>query len=270
MNVLDDNLIPAAVARIGRKADEIHMRLKKWRPGVFGSPIRQHMLQLYREDAEFSTTVSIPHHLSFLAPDTNITIEYNVVAYDRNGKLIGEKKHLVRHFETLQIPLETAVGHSLDEYGIFAISCLYDTYKGIDFLGQTSPQYMTMFLPRNLNNAPQIVHSHKYLDRLPPLRRKVVRHSSLFEGGENLTGISYFFLNSSNVPVRGKLRITSESELISENELMARSHGVCRVDVPLSGAGPYRMACELDRVTNHRKPIAFRTFASGMITASHT
>jgi hypothetical protein len=270
MNVFDHNFIPAAVAGLGRKADDIHMRMKKWRPNVFGSPIRQRMLQLYRNDAEFGTTVSIPHHLSFLAPDTNIVIEYSVAAYDRNGALIGEKKHLVRHFETLQIPLEEAVGRPLDEYGIFAVSCTYDSSEGIDFLGQTSPQYMTMFLPRNSSNAPQIVHSHKYMDRLPPLRRKVVRHSSLSEGDDGLTGISYFFLNSSNVPVRGKLTITSESGLVSESDLMAHRRGVCRVDIPLSGPGPYQMACELDRVINHRKPIAFRTFASGRITASHS
>jgi hypothetical protein len=270
MNVFDHNFISAVAGRVGRKADDIHMRLKKWRPGVFGSPIRQRMLQLYRNDGEFGTTVSIPHHLSFLAPDTNINIRYNVAAYDRNGKLIGEKEHLVRHFETLQIPLEEAVGRPLDEYGIFAVSCFYDSYKGIDFLGQTSPQYMTMYLPKNSSNAPQIIHSHKYMERLPPLKRSVVRASSLCEGDDGLTGISYFFLNSSNVQVRGKLTITSGAALVSESALTARRHGVCRIDIPLSGPGPYQMTCELDRAVNHRKPIAFRTFASGRITASHS
>jgi hypothetical protein len=270
MNVFDSNFIPAAVARVGRKADDIHMRLKKWRPGLFGSPIRQRMLQLYRNDAEFSTTVSIPHHLSFLAPDTNIAIRYSVVAYDRNGKLIGEKQHLVRHFETLQIPLEAAVGGPLDEYGIFAVSCTYDSHEGIDFLGQTSPQYMTMFLPRNSGNAPQIVHSHKYMDQFPPLKRRMIRRSSLCEGDDSLTGISYFLLNSSSVPVAGKLTVASDSGPVSEKELAARGRGVCRVDVQLSGRGPYQMTCELDRAINHRKPIAFRRFASGRITASHS
>jgi hypothetical protein len=270
MNVFDHNFISAVAGRVGRKVDGIQMRLKKWRPGVFGSPIRQRMLQLYRNDAEFGTTVSIPHHLSFLAPDTNIDIRYNVAAYDRNGRLIGEKEHLVRHFETLQIPLEEAIGRPLDEYGIFMVSCFYNSYKGIDFLGQTSPQYMTMYLPKNSSNAPQIIHSHKYMERLPPLKRNVVRSSSLCEGDDGLTCISYFFLNSSNVQVRGKLTITSGAVLVSENALMARRHGVCRIDIPLSGSGPYQMACELDRAVNHRKPIAFRTFASGRITASHS
>jgi hypothetical protein len=270
MSFFDNSPIPGAVGRIGRKADNIHMRLKKWRPELFGAPIRQRMLQLYRNDTEFGTIVSIPHHLSFLAPDSNIVITYKVVAYDRNGKLIGEKTHLVRHFETLQIPLHSAIDQPLDEYGIFAVSCSYDSCHGIDFLGQTSPQYMTMFSPRNANNAPQIVHSHKYMDQLPPLRRKLVRYSSLIEGADSLVKISYFFLNSSNVQVEGTIRITCKSELVSESPLVARGHGVCRVDIPLSGAGPYQMACELNRAINHRKPIAFRTFASGLITASHS
>ncbi len=270
MNVFDSNFIPGATARILRKADELHMRLKKWRPDVFGSPIRQGMLQLYRSDAEFTTTVSIPHHLSFLAPDTNIDILYEVVAYDRRGALIGKKEHLVKHFETLQIPLEVAVGRSLDEYGIFAVSCSYSSSVGIDFLGQTSPQYMTMFVPRDSKNAPQIIHSHKYMDRFSPLKRTTVRSSCLCEGDEGLTGISYFLLNSSNVAVKGELTISSGSGVISKSNLTASGHGVCRADIALSGSGPYQMTCELDRAINHRKPIAFRTFASGRITASHS
>ena len=129
---------------------------------------------------------------------------------------------------------------------------------------------MTMYLPKNSSNAPQIIHSHKYMERLPPLKRSVVRASSLCEGDDGLTGISYFFLNSSNVQVRGKLTITSGAALVSESALTARRHGVCRIDIPLSGPGPYQMTCELDRAVNHRKPIAFRTFASGRITASHS
>jgi hypothetical protein len=270
MNIFDRNFIPGAAARISRRADELHMQLKKWRPDLFGAPIRQDMIQLYRNDAQFTTTVSIPHHLSFLAPDTNIDILYKVVAYDRRGALIGKKEHLVKHFETLQIPLEVAVGRPLDEHGIFAVSCSYSSSEGIDFLGQTSPQYMTMFLPKDSRNAPQIVHSHKYMDRFPPLKRKTVRHSSLSEGDQGLTGISYFLLNSSNVAVKGVLTISSASRLISRSNLTASGHGVCRADVPLSGSGPYQMTCELDRAINHRKPIAFRTFASGRITASHS
>lgn len=270
MNVSDSNFIPGAAARISRKADELHMRLKKWRPDVFGSPIRQDMLQLYRNDAEFTTMVSIPHHLSFLAPDTNIDILYEVAAYDRRGVLVGKKEHLVRHFETLQIPLEIAVDRSLDEYGIFAVSCSYSSSAGIDFLGQTSPQYMTMYLPKDSRNAPQIIHSHKYMDRFPPLKRTTLRRSSLYEGDEGLIGVSYFLLNSSNVPVKGELTISSGSRLISKSNLTANGHGVCRTDVRISGAGPYQMTCELNRAINHRKPIAFRTFASGRITASHS
>lgn len=270
MSSLGYDIIPAAIGRIGRRVDDVHMRLKKWRPGVFGSPIRQRMIQLYRNDAQFGTTVSIPHHLSFLAPDTDIDIRYKVEAYDRSGQLIGQKEHLVRHFETLQIPIEEAVGHPLDEYGIFSVSCFYGSYQGIDFLGQTSPQYMTMYLPKDTKTAPQIVHSHKYMDRFPPVKRTTVRRSSLCEGHDNLVGISYFLLNSSNVRVRGKLTVESASGPVFTGALAAPRHGVCRVDVPLNGSGPYQMACELDRVINHRKPIAFRTFASGRITASHS
>jgi len=190
-------LVPAIVARAGRAADAMHMRLKKARPELFGSPIRQNMVQLYRHDADFDTIISIPHHLSFLAPDTNIDIIYGIRVFDRNGKLVGSCEHRVKHFETLQEPISKLLGREPDEHGMFVVTCRYISPAGIDFLGMTSPQFMTIFLPRSEQAAPQITHSHKYMDHIPPLKSKFPRRSALLEGDANLVGVSYFLMNSS-------------------------------------------------------------------------
>jgi hypothetical protein len=263
------NIIPAAMARVVRVADAIQMRLKKTNPKVFGSPIRQNMIQLYRCDQDFDTVVSIPHHLSFLAPDTNIKIIYGIRAFDRRGRLLASRKHDVRHFETLQKPLSELLGNKLDEHGLFSITCTYESPSGIDFLGMTSPQFMTIFMPRSTLGAPQITHSHKYMDRCPAMKRKLVRQSSLVEGHLNLAGISYFLMNSGPTTTKGTLTVKGPAGATALPVSM-NPHGVTRVDFDVSGEGPFELTCELDRVINHRKPIAFRRFSSGLITAGHS
>ncbi|WP_128926845.1 hypothetical protein [Bradyrhizobium guangxiense] len=263
------NLLPAALARAGRALDAAHMKLKKAKPHLFGSPIRQNMVQLYRHDADFDTIISIPHHLSFLAPDTNIDITYGIRAFDRNGKLVADREHRVKHFETLQRPISELLGCEPDEHGMFSIRCHYSSPSGIDFLGMTSPQFMTIFMPRSERGAPQITHSHKYMDRFPPLKNAFVRRSALLEGDPNLTGISYFLMNSSGVTASAALTLTGPS-YSARHPVTVKPHGAARIDFDAAGEGPFELACEWDRVVNHRKPIAFRRFSSGLVTAAHS
>ncbi|MDB5610370.1 MAG: hypothetical protein JWP25_7270 [Bradyrhizobium sp.] len=262
--------LSAVVARAARAADDVQMRLKRAHPNLFGSPIRQNMIQLYRRDSDFDTIVSIPHHLSFLAPDTHIKITYGIRAFDRQGRLLATRKHDVKHFETLQKPLSELLDHELDEHGMFAVTCTYDSPNGIEFLGMTSPQFMTIFMPRSAQGAPQITHSHKYMDRFAPMKRKLMaRHSSLFEGDSNLAGISYFLMNSSPMTTSGNINVKGPSGSINHPISVVR-RGAARLDIDVSGEGPFEMTCELDRAINHRKPIVFRRFSSGMITAGHS
>ncbi|MBR0693536.1 hypothetical protein [Bradyrhizobium lablabi] len=262
-------LVPKILARASRAADAFHMRLKKARPALFGPPIRQNMIQLYRHDADFDTIVSIPHHLSFLAPDTNIDITYALRVFDRHGGLVGSCEHQVKHFETLQEPLSKLLGRELDEHGMFVVSCHYSSPSGIDFLGMTSPQFMTIFMPRGERTAPQITHSHLYMDRVPPLKSKYPRRSALLEGDANLTGISYFLMNSSQATTNVDLTLSGPASSLARS-VRLKPFGTGRVDMDAVGEGPFELTYELDRAINHRKPIAFRRFASGLITAAHS
>jgi hypothetical protein len=262
-------LVPTLLRRAARAADAAQMKLKKARPTLFGSPIRQNMIQLYRHDADFDTIISIPHHLSFLAPNTNIDIIYAIRAFDRNGKLVGSCEHKVKHFETLQEPISKLLGRQPDEHGMFVVSCRYTSPTGIDFLGTTSPQFMTIFMPRSERGAPQITHSHKYLDRIPPLKSNFPRRSALLEGDANLTGISYFLMNSSQVATNVELTLSGPAGSAAHSVTL-KPRGTARLDFDAVGEGPFELLCELDRAINHRKPIAFRRFSSGLITAAHS
>jgi hypothetical protein len=262
-------LVPALLARVSRAADAAQMKLKKARPELFGSPIRQNMVQLYRHDADFDTIVSIPHHLSFLAPDTNIDIIYGIRVFDRNGSLVGSCKHKVKHFETLQEPLLKLLGREPDEHGMFVVTCHYVSPSGIDFLGMTSPQFMTIFMPRGEQSAPQITHSHKYMDRVSPLKSKFPRRSALLEGDANLIGVSYFLMNSSRATTNVDLTLSGPSGPVAHSATL-KPCGTARLDFEAIGEGPFELTCQLDRVINHRKPIAFRRFSSGSITAAHS
>jgi len=265
MERIERRLVAAAADHARRQLSGTVRRCKKMAPWLLGSPIKNGMVQLYRNDGDFRTIVSIPHHLSFLAPDSNVGIEYRVTAYRRDGRKVGTAKRLIPHFATLQVPLDELI-ENLDDYGMFVVSCRYDTSAGIDFLGETSPQFMTIFVPRRNDSAPQLIHSHKYLDRLPPLSRAVSRTSALQEGLETADRLDCFVLNTSPMTVRGEIEL---------------SNGSCRqFSIPGRGVGQVTMAMDcrqsvdvtsrFDRVLNHRKPIVFRRFPSGWITASHS
>jgi hypothetical protein len=107
------------------------------------------------------------------------------------------------------------------------------------------------------------------MDRFPPLKSTMVRRSALLEGDRNLTGISYFLMNSSGVTASAKLSLTGPS-YAANHSVTVRPHGAARIDFDAAGEGPFELACEWDRVLNHRKPIAFRRFSSGLVTAAHS
>jgi hypothetical protein len=152
---------------------------------------------------------------------------------------------------------------------MFSVTCHYSSPWGIDFLGMTSPQFMTIFMPRGERGAPQITHSHKYMDQFPPLKSKFVRSSALVEGDRNLTGISYFIMNSSPVTASANLMLTGPSHSFAHAAKL-NPHGAARIDFDAMGEGPFTLTSEWDRVVNHRKPIAFRRFSSGLVTAAHS
>jgi len=128
---------------------------------------------------------------------------------------------------------------------------------------------MTIFMPRSERAAPQITHSHKYMDRISPLKSKFPRHSALLEGDANLVGVSYFLMNSSRVTTNVDLTLSGPAGLLVHSATV-KPCGTARMDFDAAGEGPFELTCELDRVINHRKPIAFRRFSSGLITAAHS
>jgi len=152
---------------------------------------------------------------------------------------------------------------------MFVVTCRYISPAGIDFLGMTSPQFMTIFLPRSEQAAPQITHSHKYMDRIPPLKSKLPRRSALLEGDPNLVGVSYFLMNSSRVTTSADLTLAGPAGSVVHSAKL-NPCGTARLDFDAVGEGPFELTCELDRIINHRKPIAFRRFSSGLITAAHS
>jgi hypothetical protein len=107
------------------------------------------------------------------------------------------------------------------------------------------------------------------MERFPPLKSRFVRRSALLEGDPNLAGISYFVMNSSPVGANANLTLSGPAGSITRSVKLNR-HGTARVDFDAAGEGPFELSCEWDRVVNHRKPIAFRRFSSGLITAAHS
>ena len=154
--------------KAGREIERLTYRAHIAQPKLLGPAVRGPLVQLYRADADFTTEVAFVNYLTFYLLDADIGITVTVTAYDRNGKRLGSGRHRLGRKQALQRPLAELVGAPLDSHGLFTIEAEYDAaaIDGIAFLGQTAPQFMTLFVPRAGGAAaPQILHSHKMFQR---------------------------------------------------------------------------------------------------------
>jgi hypothetical protein len=245
-------------------------------PGVLGHQIRGSLVQLYRNDAQFETHVSLVNYLSFYGADRSTRIRYTLTVYDRHGNRIVSTRHVVGPEQTIQANLQTLSGKPLDEFGVFTVDASYDPHytRDLAFLGETSPQFMTFFIPRDGKSAPQMIHSHKRLQRLPAVRQKIGRTSRFAENLDDLAEFAVYALNSSPsaLAARIELRDGETGAQWRSFDLDVRGHGVGRVVLPdLSGA-PRKMSMfyEVNRRIDHRKPILFRKTKSGFVSCNHS
>ena len=266
----------SAAREVGRLAQ----RAKVTRPRLLGLPIKGPLVQLYRSDAEFDTEVSFVNYLSFYLLDEDLSITVTVTAYDREGRRLGRGRHCIGRRQALQRPLSDLVGAKLDAHGLFTVTADYDddAVERIAFLGQTAPQFMTLFVPRDGGAAaPQILHSHKSFQRLPVPYSPCRWESPSIERIGAAETYSVFVLNACGARLRGRLDFsgTVDAAAAWRMDYSVPRLGVGRFDfrpamlgIPLDQS--YRFVCEFDRRTPHRKPILFRRFADGSITGNHS
>ncbi len=264
----------------GREIERLTYRAKIAQPKLLGPAIRGPLVQLYRADADFTTEVGFVNYLTFYLLDADIGITVAVTAYDRNGKRLGSGRHRVGRKQALQRPLEELVGAPLDAHGLFTVEAEYDAaaIDGIAFLGQTAPQFMTLFVPRAGGAAaPQILHSHKGFQRggvpFSPCRWEspVTEHLAAVEA------YSVFVVNACRSKLGGRVELVdvARPDTAWRTDYHAPAWGVARIDLRPAALNlpldqPFRFACDFDRRTPHRKPILFRRFADGSITGNHS
>jgi len=87
---------------------------------------------------------------------------------------------------------------------------------------------------------------------------------------------SVFVINGCGSPLSGRIEFTGIARAAAwSTGYGVPRRGVARIDVRPTAMGmaldqAFRFACEFDRRTPHRKPILFRRFVDGSITANHS
>ena len=251
-------------------------------PQLFGLPVAGPMAQLYRDDDELETVVSLPNSLSFFLMRENFAARYRIQVYDRHGRRRAAGSCSVGPRETLQRPLRDLVsGGRLDSFGIFTVQAKYDRSAAgqLGFLRQTAPQFMTLFHGRGAAAAtqpPQILHSHKRLRLAPVPRKPVVTDSQSLEQLAALSCLSAFVLNTCPSRLATTLTVarTSDGGVVWRQEVEIVGWGAHRFDlrprdVEAADGEFYALRFDFDRYTGHRRPILFRRFANGLNTSNH-
>ena len=253
-------------------------RIRLTWPAVFGLPVETNLMQLYREDSEFSTWIDISNYASFFAAYDGVKVEFILTAYDREGEELGVAAVNLDAFQSLKTRLSSHVP-GLDHYGIFTVNAKLwaNDFSQIQFLLETSPQFMTCFIPRKADLSLQMIHSHKTLDSYLSIKKPNVRVSRVTENLSEMEELSIFFLNSSSHEVQSQLRVQSfAGGILFQSGFALPPKGVHHLTWRPTAA--VREGNDLfcfyefsyDRVINHRKPIVFRRFKDGSVSANHT
>jgi hypothetical protein len=268
-----------AWVKAGREIERLTYRARIAQPRLLGPAIRGPLVQLYRADADFDTEVSFINYLSFYLLDEDLAITVTVTAYDRNGQRLGSGRHRIGRKQALQRRLADLAGATLDAHGLFTVEAAYDAsaIDRIAFLGQTAPQFMTLFVPRAADaTAPQILHSHKDFHRGGVPYSPCRWESPAIERPAAVAEYSVFVINGCGSRLSGRIEFTGIARPAAwSTAYSAPRRGVARIDVRpaamrMAFDQPFRFACAFDRRTPHRKPILFRRFADGSITANHS
>jgi hypothetical protein len=258
--------LPALVVeKFYQVSEEKFIEFKKMFPSIFGKPIKQNLIQLYRCDTEFNTLISIQNFLSFLVSDNETCIEYIFFVFDRYGNILAKVSRVLNPYEVLNCYLDELVGTSIDEYGMFSVCCDFKNNDIMKKIGWVSPQFMTIYMPLNINHSPQLIHSHKCINYFPPPMRNITRKSSLVEIGKDIDSLDIFVMNSSKSPLYGNVSIIDQQKFFNLNGL-----STAKLNFTLETDDVFNIYSEFDRNVNHKKPLIFRKFKTGQISASHT
>jgi hypothetical protein len=266
--------------KAGREIERLTYRAKIARPTLLGPAIRGPLVQLYRADADFDTEVSFVNYLSFYLLDEDLAITVTVTAYDRDGRRLGNGRHRIGRRQALQRRLAELSGATLDMHGLFTVEAEYDTgaVDRLAFLGQTAPQFMTLFVPRGGGApAPQILHSHKDFHRGGVPYSPCRWESPSIERPATVEEYGVFVINACRSRLNGRIAFTgiARPQAAWAADYSVPGRGVGRIDVRPAAMGvaldqAFRFSCDFDRRTPHRKPILFRRFADGSITGNHS
>ena len=246
-------------------------------PTVLGMPIRGPLIQFYRNDDTFETELSLVNYMSYFSPDEAVTQAYSLTVYNREGKSLASAQVDLKPGETFQQNLSTLFAGKLDHFGVFAVNTSYfpKYSKKIEFLGETSPQFMTLFVPKDGMSGPQMIHSHKRFETWPVPVGKSTRASGCVEDLRELTKLDIFILNSGPARIKGRIQFNdlSTKAPLKTMEFQAAGHGVAQLTLEKtelqSMNAPVSMRIDHNRLIQQRKPILFRTTKSGFVSCNH-
>lgn len=247
---------------------------QKW-PAQFGHQIRSELVQLYRNDSDFTTALSFNHFIEFFSSNPHVHLTVKVRAWDQKGNSLGSQQIQIHSKGAFQVLLKDLFP-KLDSFGLFAIGMkLTPKYlPELDYLGVLSPQFMTMYIPTESPSAPQMIHSHKIKQGHLLMPRQHTRKSSDIESLDGLKGLELYVLNSSASNLKAEVNVHNmkDEKVIVQKGLQLSGYAVQKISLDPQNlpANQVGFSYSFNRSVDHKKPILFRRFENGSISCNHT
>ena len=247
---------------------------QKW-PAQFGHQIRSELVQLYRNDSDFTTALSFNHFIEFFSSHSHIHMTVKVRAWDRHGQNLGVQQIQIQDKGAFQVLLKDLFP-KLDSFGLFSVGMkLTPKYSPeLEYIGVLCPQFMTMYIPTQSPSAPQMIHSHKIKQGHLLMPRQHTRKSSDIETLSGLKSLEIYVLNSSASKVKAEVHVHNmkDEKVILQQGLNLPGYAVQKVslDPQTIAANQVGFSYSFNRSVDHKKPILFRRFDNGSVSCNHT
>jgi len=240
---------------------------------LIGNIFKNRIMQLYINDENFKTFIYLNNFIKYFSL-INVEIKITIKIYSLNGLLLKEKIFDISKSSSICIDLFKQFS-GLDRHGYFTVSANINPRYNlkIKYLGSLSPQFMTVFVPRNNNSAPQMIHSHKRQQYSFAFKKPITRHSSHIENLDGVRAMSFYVLNSSRSSISANVvLICVETNCIIFNEsidIESYGTGLVKFNNRINCRNKVSIKIKYSHYLSHTKPIIFREKISGIISANH-
>lgn len=237
-----------------------------------GANLGPAVVQLFLNDGQRRTHVSLMNFPAFLAPQAAAEYVYRLRIYDRDGRVLRTQQIDLPRFGATDADLADVFGDALPAFGMIAVRIAprRALYFGDRHLGRIRPHFYTLYTGPAMESL-GLVHPQTSLDEPCAPERQWL--SNLQLDPQRVRKLEVFQVNPSRQPLKSEVFLANAAgETLNKVEEVIPACGTRRAEFDLSAFAekgePVSVGLRGLAAANG-KPILFMHFPDGSFTCCH-